>query len=602
MSSYVTFSSISNPVPSPGKSIDWSEMRPAARFVPSLHPTLAMCPRMDFPRSRHADRVRQILSTRGLTFYRASHLSAQMFGRSSAFYLPRNLYHRLAASAVTPGIYQLLALSRITNYRLSDWLGVFGFDLEVIPQLQALVPRRRTVVLDSSVYDRDAWVTWFADRPGVAVATAIAPLGQLVSRARPKRARELLAHGKSDFLYAKVGYEDLLAFPDVGPGSIVRIDTRQAKQSPSLAKDSADQRIFLLEHDAGFACSRLASLGNGRVVFRSPQLPFAEGGFSLGKDLRILGVVDAEVLRVPHHGGVAAQFAATAAQKGPRLARNNTEMNLKQLIRRSRVRAGFSFRDASKTTEWMAQKLRDPLYFTAASTLSDYETLSAAPRHMQKILALCVVYAISFGDFLRASGLAFDEAESEPIPDEFSARERPLASHTSHAANVEQNSRKQNGLLSHLLKRWEEVPLFLRRSVGELTRVPNFSVSDVFWVGGDPSPIHPWLEQAEFVAINRRVRKPAASRDTSFWERPLYLLLTRDGRYLCGSCTLERGFVAVHPYPDRPFGPRQFKNGSEAEIVGEVTTILRRLNSSSQPQTLARPDMVGLQCSCRAKR
>ncbi|MFZ0235560.1 MAG: hypothetical protein WA211_02650 [Candidatus Acidiferrales bacterium] len=339
----------------------------------------------------------------------------------------------------------------------------------------------------------------------------------------------------------------------------------------------------MVEHDAGFACTRLASLGNGRVVFRSPQLPFTEGGFSVGKDLRILGVVDAEILPVPQRDGPGAQFAAVAAPKGQPLAQNNAEMNLKQLIRRSRVRAGFSFRDASKTTRWIAQKLRDPLHFTAASTLSDYETLSSAPRHVQKILALCIVYAISFADFLRAIGLAFEDAETESIPDEFSARDSPLTRHKSNAVNAEGNSRKQNGFFSHLLKQWEEVPLFLRRSLGELTRVPSFSVSDLFWVGGDLNPIHPWLEQAEFVAINRRVRKPAAARGASFWERPLYLLLTRDGRYLCGSCTLERGSVVVHPYPDRLFSPRQFKNGSEAEIVGEVTTILRRLHSSFQP-------------------
>jgi hypothetical protein len=518
-----------------------------------------------------------------LTFYRASQLSAEMFGRSSAFYLPRNLYHRLASSTVIPSIYRLFALSRITNYRLSAWLAVFGFDLDAIPHLQALIPRRSTVLLDSSVYDHDAWLAWFADRPGVAASAAIVPLGQLVSRTQPKRAGELLPGGKTNFLYAKVGREDLLAFPDVGPGSIVRIDTRQGKEPLSLAKNSSDKRIFLVEHDVGLACSRLSSLGDGRVAFRSPQLPFAEGGFSLGRDLRILGVVDAEILPVPQHASPAGPFVSRAAQKGQRLPRNNTEMNLKQLIRRSRVRAGLSFRDASKTTRWIAQRLRDPLYFTAASTLSDYETLSAAPRHVQKILALCIVYAIGFRDFLRASGLAFDDSGAEPIPDEFGPRENPLATHKSHSANGEGSSRKQNGFLNHLLKRWEEVPLFLRRSLSELTRVPNFSVSDLFWVGGDPSPIHPWVEGAEFVAINRRVRKPAASRGASFWERPLYLLLTRDGRYLCGCCTLEREFVVVHPFPDRSFSPRQFKDGSEAEIVGEVTTILRRLSWSSRP-------------------
>jgi len=101
-------------------------------------------------------------------------------------------------------------------------------------------------------------------------------------------------------------------------------------------------------------------------------------------------------------------------------------------------------------------------------------------------------------------------------------------------------------------------------------------------VGGDPNPIHPWLEDAEFVAINRRAKKPASWRGKTLWEQPLYLLLTRDGRYLCGCCTLERGFVVVHPYPDRPFSPRRFKDGSEAEVMGEVTTVLRRLNSSSR--------------------
>ena len=90
----------------------------------------------------------------------------------------------------------------------------------------------------------------------------------------------------------------------------------------------------------GFACSRLSSLGNGRVVFRSPQLPFAQGGFSLGRDLRVLGVVDAELRPLPHHDGPVAQFAVSAAQSGERLPRNDQEMNFKQLLRRSRAPLG----------------------------------------------------------------------------------------------------------------------------------------------------------------------------------------------------------------------------------------------------------------------
>lgn len=63
----------------------------------------------------------------------------------------------------------------------------------------------------------------------------------------------------------------------------------------------------------------------------------------------------------------------------------------------------------------------------------------------------------------------------------------------------------------------------------------------------------------------------------SIAEQPLYLLLVRDGRYLRASCTLDQGIVTVHPYPDRPFRPRRFQNGAEAEVIGQVSAILRRL-------------------------
>src|SRR5713226_3462443 len=119
-----------------------------------------MSPRMD-----RAEQVRQILTTRGLTLYRVSQQSAQIFGRSSRFYVPHNLYYDVADPALIPTIHQVLALSQITNYRLSDWLAVFGFDLDTICRLQLSVPRQRTTLLDSSVYDTYAWVPWFSERP-----------------------------------------------------------------------------------------------------------------------------------------------------------------------------------------------------------------------------------------------------------------------------------------------------------------------------------------------------------------------------------------------------------------------------------------------------
>ena len=87
-----------------------------------------------------AERVRKILSTRGLTLYQVSRRSAEIFGRSSLYFIPQRLYHELEIGAFKPNIHQLAALSRISNYCLSDWLVVFGFRLDDIPRLQLLIP------------------------------------------------------------------------------------------------------------------------------------------------------------------------------------------------------------------------------------------------------------------------------------------------------------------------------------------------------------------------------------------------------------------------------------------------------------------------------
>ena len=109
-----------------------SKLVASAATVANVHfviLVLAIRLRMLDPANRRAERVRQILSSRGLTLYRVSRQSADIFGRLSPSFIPHSLYYDLEISAFSPGIQQLLALSRITNYRLSDWFAVFGFDL-----------------------------------------------------------------------------------------------------------------------------------------------------------------------------------------------------------------------------------------------------------------------------------------------------------------------------------------------------------------------------------------------------------------------------------------------------------------------------------------
>jgi hypothetical protein len=524
-----------------------------------------------------AERVRQILATRNLTLYSVSQQSAQIFGRSSRFYVPHNLYYDLADPSFTPTIHQLLALSRITNYRLFDWLAALGCDLEQIPRLRLLIRRQRTTLLDSSVYDLFTWVPWFAGTTTGAPVLPIAPLRRFMSTASPKRAMELLALNKRRFLYGKVGEADPYALPFLAPGSVVRVDPARTQSGLSGPGTNPESLFFFVEYAAGFTCSRLAVLGKDRILLRSPQRPCAERELHLGRDARILGTIDAEIRPLADTCG-ARQMHGPIGPRRPQLhLSSNSQTTLRELLRSRRMRAGFSFREASLASRLIAERLSDVSYFAAPSTLSDYETLSEPPRHIQKVITLCVLYGIEFREFLRVAGLPLDQEGRHPLPDELVPRTVPNRNHVLRNTSDEGADHGPSGLLGRLVQQWEEVPLFLRHSLAELAGLKKFSLSDVFWVGGETMPIHPLLTNATFVAVNRRVKKPVSSVAEASCGQPIYLILKRNGGYLCGHSTLEETNLVVHSYPGSPFGAQRFGNGLDAEIVGRVTAILRRL-------------------------
>jgi len=522
-----------------------------------------------------AEQVRRILTTRGLTLYRVSQRSAEIFGRPSRFYVPHTLYYDVADPCLIPTIHQLVALSHITNYRLYDWLAVFGFDLDKISRLQLLIPRQRTTLLDSSVYDVHAWIPWFADRPNKGPLPLIAPVGQLLASPAPRRATELLALGKRRFLYCKVGEGDVHAFPHLAPGSVIRADERRSRELLSKGKNGSEPRLFLVEHGSGFTCSQLLMVEKDRILLHSPERPCAQLELRLGKEARILGVVDVEIRSLTGQRTVGMPHQSAGVPKPLPLQALKLQTNLTDLLRHSRLRAGLSFREASALSRRIANTLSDELYFAAPSTLSDYETLSTPPRHIQKIITLCVLYCIYFDEFLRTGELPLDQAGHDPIPDELVPRQAPIRSPDLQASNGQEHLPEHGSFLDSVLKQWEEVPLFLRHSLNELAGLKKFSLSDVFWVGGDKAPSHPLLINAAFVVVNRRVKNPTQSKTAC--QPPLCLLLKRDGSYLCGCCALHQGNLVVRSYPGGRLATSQFRNGIDAEVVGQVTTVLRRL-------------------------
>ena len=518
------------------------------------------------------ERVKSILSCKSLTLYQLSQRIRAFYGRSSPYFIPHNLYYELGLGTFSPSLHQVFALSSISGYRLNDWLRVFGFNPEDIVRLQVLLRLSRTMLLDSSLADPESWALWFRNKPGNLQTPAIAPLGRLLDVAPPTRLDSISQATNNNFVYAKIGLEDALAFPDLLPGSIVRANIRLAKGMLPAANGKARHRLFLIEHANGICCCRLQAIGKNRVMPLSTQLPYAQVELKLQEEVRVLGVVDLEIrsLARPEQPDVPKELAEYWRPEGlpPEHAR------LGHLLRRTRLRLGLSFRDVSALSRHIASEVGDEQYFIAPGSLSDYETLDTPPRHIHKAITLCAAYGLRFSTFLKSIGLHLDQAGKDPIPDNLVPRRPPNGFRRN---NTEARAPGENRFLEQLMNRLEGVPLFLRESLAGLAGMTTLSLHDFFWVGGEQNALHPLLVNGLLVIVNRHRKKPVHFRSKPLWQQPLYVLLRREGTYMCACCSLENGSLVIHPYSPDYQRPERLRNHEDAEVVGEIVTIARTL-------------------------
>src|SRR4029077_17838941 len=119
---------------------------------------------------------------------------------------------------------------------------------------------------------------------------------------------------------------------------------------------------------------------------------------------------------------------------------------------------------------------------------------------------------------------------TETMPDGLASTVSPVESfETSEGSD-------RGGFLEHMLERWEEVPFFLRQSIGQLSGLGGVSLGDFFWIGGRQEVLHPYLENGLLALANRRRRRPVYFASKPLCQQPVYVLLKRDGTYLCACC------------------------------------------------------------------
>jgi len=477
------------------------------------------------------------------------------------FHIPPNLYHILQHRGFSPSIHQLFLLSRLTNYRLVDWLAVFDVSLEDIPRLQAVLAARYTTLIDTSVYDDLTWILSFEQISSEVLPRWLCPLGERLRVGPRRRYANVQQVREPQFLYAKIGCHDAFAFPDLLPGSIVRVTVAGAPRFREIPT-GRNGAFFLLEHARGLTCSRLHVVAKNRVMLCPSELPFAHIEFELGREARILGAVDFEL-------------RSTAFTVPPRVPRNLSQfwipepleqgsagLALDKLLRRARLRSGFTFREASAKSAMIARALQKREFFCAAGSLSDYESSCEPPRHVHKLFSLCTLYSLNVWDFATAAGLRLSEAGKDAMPEGLLGRigEPRLSDEVSSSGG----------------DTVAQFPYFFGRAVAELFKMDHLSIRDLFWIGSPQPSFHPYLADAAIVIVDRRRKRITTLPHAPLWAQPLYVLLGRDSRYFCTSCIPDGKKLVMRPFSDGFDRPLRFRSPQEIEVAGSVVGILRR--------------------------
>jgi hypothetical protein len=506
--------------------------------------------------------VRSLLASRGLNAAEMGRLSRLAFPADRRFHLPPNLYHLLDGKQFKPSLYQIFALSRFSGYRIADWLVVFGLALGEIPRLQMVLPARLTTLIDQTLCDEREPALRFEPIRSGSGAASLRPLSDGVRITRSLRCEPGSRDPAAGSFYAKIGSHDAFAFPDLLPGSIVRVRRLERFRADEIPTGRGGA-VFLIEHANGLTCSRLYALARNRVVLCPTCLPFAQVELDLDRQARILGAVEFELRPVR---------SSLDASVPPNLHRFWTPFPLPEaslglplgsLLARARRRAGLTFREASAKSGLIARASQNREYYCAAGALSDYESQSGAPRHAQKMLSLCALYSVSPWEFMAAAGLRLREAGTDAIPGELASRFK---------------SAVEPGRAAPSEKVLAELPHFVAGAAAEYFKMRRISLRDLFSVGRSFRSFHPYLAGAALLVVDRRKKQLASLSHAPLWAQPLYVLIRRNGSFLCAACVPEAGqSLTLRPFSDGIDRPLRLKIPAEVEVVGRVVGILRKL-------------------------
>lgn len=255
-------------------------------------------------------------------------------------------------------------------------------------------------------------------------------------------------------------------------------------------------------------------------------------------------------------------------------------------LKRTRERLGLRYRDVEEFSQRIADRRKNNEFIIAISRLSDIENRGVVPS-MYKLYSLCAIYRLDLAEVLCWYGvdpglLASDSLSAEPDRTHLIGFGRgPLGSAPWGEVQIPLSldpgvDLKRTTFLSRFIQNWGTLPLMLVAGLDLKHRRYAF-------VGMEDWFMYPLIHPGSLLLIDESRTKIAESGWTAEYNRPIYLLEHREG-WLCAWCSILAEQLIAQPHPVSGEAPRVFQLGAEVEILGQVTGVANRLETSSRPR------------------
>jgi len=265
------------------------------------------------------------------------------------------------------------------------------------------------------------------------------------------------------------------------------------------------------------------------------------------------------------------------------MAETKSILRAGEQLKELRLRLGMTTRDVTDLSQKVIDSEGNQEFHISNAWLTEIENSESIPS-IYKLYSLSVIYHVKFGDLLHLYGVDVQKINKLQI-------EIPLPqTHLTPVEVFDQTgtvtfpvrfdrgfNRDKTNLLSRMVEIWGEVPIAVIQHL-------DLRHSMYGYIGLEDWTLYPLMRPGSFVQIDQNIKKILPLKWQTEYDRPIYFVELRDG-YVCSWCELQGSQLILIPHPLSPCGIRQFKHGSEAEIVGRVTGLAMRIVGPDEPAT-----------------